>query len=237
MNETISAFESNYELLCQIYFSILSSDFQFDFDGVWFKEIYEKYPRILDLLFDEHDDKLIHLMHNETRRLNKLFEINDYENVFDNIIEKFIQAQKEYLVFYNGDMLSNKYLAIQYSDRPDKWIKHFISTFYNDNLKMQLVFACISYLQYNQRTEYIKVFILKNKSFEAFEKLPLFPLLMSWSGSEVPLIQAKIDFLNSLLPLLSGLDYLEHKNYIAKQIENLKKRMKEVEINEIIRGY
>lgn len=239
-DETISAFVGNFEILSQIYIFLLSCDSQFDYDGSCLKEIYEHYPSILDLLFDLYYYKKDYLTDNDTIRLGKLFEFNDYENVIDYIIEKLFKAQKEFY-FWEGKsifgMLINKNLSSQYTNRPDNWIKHFISKYYNDKNQMPRIFNGISYLRYDQRTEYFKTFLSNNKSFEAFEKLPLFPSLMSWSGSEVPLIQEKIDFLNSLLPLLSGLDYLEHKNYIAKQIEDLKKRMKEVEINEIIRGY
>jgi hypothetical protein len=57
-----------------------------------------------------------------------------------------------------------------------------------------------------------------------------------WSGSEVPLIQKQIDYLNHLLPLLNGLDYLNHRKYIEDEIENKKKYMDKVEIDEILRG-
>ena len=59
---------------------------------------------------------------------------------------------------------------------------------------------------------------------------------MMWSGSEVPLIQKRIDYLNRLLPLLNGLDFLNHKKYIEDEIENKKEYMNNVEINEILRG-
>ena len=59
---------------------------------------------------------------------------------------------------------------------------------------------------------------------------------MSWFGSEVPLIQKRIDFLNRILPLLNGLEYLNHKKYIEDIISDTKRYMDNVEINEILRG-
>jgi hypothetical protein len=38
------------------------------------------------------------------------------------------------------------------------------------------------------------------------------------------------------LPLLNGLDYLNHRKYIEDEIENKKKYMDKTEIDEILRG-
>lgn len=59
---------------------------------------------------------------------------------------------------------------------------------------------------------------------------------MSWSGSEVPIIQKRINYLKRLLPLLNGLDFLNHKKYIEDEIADCKKRMDYVEIEEILTG-
>lgn len=87
-----------------------------------------------------------------------------------------------------------------------------------------------------KRKEYLQLFLSRNKDFEVFKGLLLFSRVTSWSGSEVPIIKNKIEFLNSLLSMLSGLEYLEHKQCIEDRISKLKKYMEETEIDEIIRG-
>ena len=87
-----------------------------------------------------------------------------------------------------------------------------------------------------KRIEYIKLFLSCNKDLELFKTWQLFSCSMMWSGSQVPLIQKQIDYLNHLLPLLNGLDYLNHRKYIEDEIENKKKYMDKIEIDEILRG-
>lgn len=47
--------------------------------------------------------------------------------------------------------------------------------------------------------------------------------MRSWSGSEVPLIEKDIEFLQKLVDELSGIDYLEHKQYLKEWISDKKK--------------
>ena len=51
------------------------------------------------------------------------------------------------------------------------------------------------------------------------------------------MIHNKIEFLNKLSQEIHGIDYLEHKQYIGKMINDLNSYAKDVEIREILRGY
>ena len=73
-----------------------------------------------------------------------------------------------------------------------------------------------------------------NKNCDDFKKLYLFPLSESWSGSQIPLINNKIDLLQSLNKQISGLDYLEHKAYIEERIKGLEEYRDKVEIREYL---
>ena len=56
----------------------------------------------------------------------------------------------------------------------------------------------------------------------------------SWSGSEIPLVIEKIDFLNSLKSNLKGLDYIDHRKYIEDYRMNIEKYKLEVELKEYL---
>ena len=45
-----------------------------------------------------------------------------------------------------------------------------------------------------------------------------------------------IDFLDSLLPLFHGIQYIEHKNYIIAKMNQIKGSIKSEEISNIIHG-
>lgn len=52
---------------------------------------------------------------------------------------------------------------------------------------------------------------------------------VSWSGSEIPLIMDKIEFLQSLKEKLKGNVCIEHKNYIEEYRRNLGEYKRKVE--------
>ena len=58
-----------------------------------------------------------------------------------------------------------------------------------------------------------------NTSFEVFEKLMLTSGDISGSGSLVPAIQASVEHLESLLPLVNSVDFLKHKQHIEQIIQ------------------
>ncbi len=62
----------------------------------------------------------------------------------------------------------------------------------------------------------------------------MFPMSASWSGSEIPLILDKINFLRSLKDHLKGVDYIEHRNYLEEMCRSLEKYKKNVELREYI---
>ena len=102
---------------------------------------------------------------------------------------------------------------------------------------MHSIFNVICNTFSNQKKEFILEFLKYNKSIDDFKKIPFFSSFSSWSGSEVPLIDKKIDFLNDLNNSISGLDYLEHKDYINSEIEVYKKYKIDIKVREYLEDY
>ena len=74
----------------------------------------------------------------------------------------------------------------------------FIEKHHSDSVYMRSLFDSIAKMTDEQRIAYIKLYLEYEKSIENFKHLPLFSSFSSWSGSEVPLIHNKIEFLNKL---------------------------------------
>ena len=55
-----------------------------------------------------------------------------------------------------------------------------------------------------------------------------------WSGSEIPRINKKIDFLNNLNIAIRGIEYLEHKSYLNDRIDYYENYKEQVELREYI---
>ncbi len=84
------------------------------------------------------------------------------------------------------------------------------------------------------KLEYILEFLKVNKKLEDFKKIDLFPSFCSWSGSEIPLIIEKIDFLKLLKDNLKGIDYIDHRKYIEEYRMDLEKYKEKIELREYI---
>ena len=89
----------------------------------------------------------------------------------------------------------------------------------------------------NKKKEYILEYLKLNKSIDDFKRIPLFSGFSSRNGSEVPLIDKKIKFLNDLNDSIIGLDYIEHKDYINSRIELLKKYKIDIKVKEYLEDY
>lgn len=110
-------------------------------------------------------------------------------------------------------------------DRQDKLLKRLIENRHQDIEFMQFVFNVITQLSYERRCSFIDLFIENNKKFEDFEKLPIEPNFWSWEGSAVPMYQGRIEYFESLLPLLNTVDFLQHKQYIERKIQCLREKI------------
>ena len=84
------------------------------------------------------------------------------------------------------------------------------------------------------KLDFVLEFIKHNKRIDDFVEIQLFPMSASWSGSEVPLIIDKIDFLKALEERLKGIDYIEHRKHIDELIRNLETHKENVELREYV---
>lgn len=76
-------------------------------------------------------------------------------------------------------------------------------------------------------------------SSEELKKVPVYISSFgeSWSGSEIPLIQGKIDFVNKAIDGLPGIAFIKHREVLESKVASLKKRMRDVEVEEFLRPF
>ncbi len=84
------------------------------------------------------------------------------------------------------------------------------------------------------KLDFILEYLKDNKKIADFKKIYLFPMIDSWSGSEIPLIIDKIQFVQLLKEQLKGVDYIDHRRYLGELCRNLEKRKEKVELSEYI---
>lgn len=235
VSDVLELFSTKMDLLEQIYLFELSYERYFDYHGLYFKILFENNKAFLDnylftIIKQKHRDFRDHSDH-----ITKLFETDEFCTSFEHIADviKEIIDYPHYELTEFFDVIN----AYKDKEKVNAFLCNFIKKYYSNDIYMRSLFDSISKMTDAQRITYIKLYLECDKSVENFKGLPLFSSFCSWSGSEVPLIHNKIEFLNKLSQEIHGIDYLEHKQYIGKMINDLNSYAKDVEIREILRGY
>ena len=82
--------------------------------------------------------------------------------------------------------------------------------------------------------------ILKlNNNYEMFEKIQLESYNWSWSGSEIPIIESRIDYFKELLEGIQklGSNYIKHCMFVNKKIKSLEIYKKNTIRDEFLREW
>ena len=151
--------------------------------------------------------------------------MNGYSFMIDIAFEKLVNVKYWY---YSQENIVSIFGKTQEETtiirtRKEKWIQMYIQENCFDTNRMKNIFEIIVVVAPNKKLDYINMLLKINREFSMFESVPLFPSTRSWSGSEVPIIERKIEFLQELTKTLNELDYLEHRNYLKNRIRQLEK--------------
>lgn len=92
-------------------------------------------------------------------------------------------------------------------------------------------------LSCERRRKAVEKFLSLNADPDAFERLPLEPSYCGGSGSMIPYMQERIEYLRSLLPLVSGIKYLKQKQRIESEIGCWKERIHSEEVRELLESW
>lgn len=231
--DLISKFSNHLELLTSIYFEMIT-DNGFDYSGEYLAAIYQAYPPILNKYLSYYKNNRQTLSNEMLERLSALFSLDNYIETFDMIMDMLLEIP--FISMTISSVFSACYNPKEavFTEKIVSWLKHYIDLYSTDAKKMNLLFEMNAHIESNSRIEVIKYFLSNNMNFDFFKKLHLFPSLCSWSGSELPLIQRKIDFLTDLECQLTDISFMQHKGYISENIESLKEYKEKVEIEEMI---
>ena len=234
----VERFKGDLELLEDIYIESIAYSRHDDYDGSFLKEIYQASPSILNKYISRILCETQKLHFNEQRDRNLVFfDVDNANEIFDRFVDELIKTA-EYAVYVVPDFIKSIITPKQNDDmlqkKQDQWIRHFITAHSNDVNKMKYIFHAIASLQVERKVAYVKLFLDYNDGYDAFESLPLFPLLFRWSNSAVPYLNARIKYLEQLLPIFVGLKFVKHKKLVEQQIEGLKEEIRQEEIHDIL---
>ncbi len=236
----VQNFNSDLGLLEEIYFAMLKYDRNFDYDGSYLRNIYLATPSVLDEYIDFLKNDSNHISIDGCQERNRcFFELDNFAEIYNKIINQLIdKIQYPQITFPH--FLKSILLPVEKSnhllEKQDFWIKEYIQLYASNCTKMFCLFNAISELSIHRKKGYISIFLENNSSFEDFKNIPLIPTSWGGSGSLIPIYERWIEFLESLLPELIGLQWIEHKNYVQREIRHVKEIIVQEQIEEILRG-
>lgn len=162
--------------------------------------------------------------HDDDRDYASLWSRADYFAVMSNLIRTIAERHRDqgflggyFLVFFKVPSVGAESLR----QRQDEFLSQFIAENAPDDALMEAVFSAVSQFDADRRRQHIGTFLTHNTNVGSFERLALEPHSWGGSGSFVPTLQGRIDFLESLLPMLSSGPLLGHRVIIEKHIAAL----------------
>lgn len=91
----------------------------------------------------------------------------------------------------------------------------------------------------NLKVKYIVLLCQEGLSSEELKKVPVIMSSFgeSWSGSEIPLLQGKIDFIDEVIENLPGVAFIRHRMVLEDAIASVKRWMEVAEVREFLRPF
>lgn len=236
----IKKFKDNIVLLEEIYLWLESYNQNSDTDGVFLfaicKEDDDFLKKYIQFVFQNTP---YHKLDDVLCKLRVFFDSDNYVEICDKIFKQLMELSI-YPFSETSDIISRLIIKTEgeevRTEKSIKWIRHFIDENANSKDEMLCLFEAFSQCDTEQRIGHIEAFLNKNDDYDTFKCLPLISFPNSWSGSLVPLYSSWIEFLEKILPFLSGLKFINHKRHIEEIMDNLRKKIIDEQIADIMRG-
>ncbi len=239
----IEKYRSDLPLLEDIYLKSIAYIDHDDYDGSFLILLIdadsEFIGQYLDQLLMQNDNTTLSKYETYINRLYQIWHHPDYLERINTIVSHIYDKVKDdrwkvgYILEHLFTHNSNDIDIITHQD---EWIKQIISLHNTDDDLMYSIFSAISELSSERRKKAIIHFIALNPDPEHFQQLPLEASHWGGWGSMIPEMEKRITFLSSLLPDLSGLKYLQHKQRIENDIQMWRARIEAEEIDELLRS-
>lgn len=224
----IDLFDADLGLLKRAYFEVSATNSRHsDHNGVTFARILDHDPDFVLEYIDWMYSRRGFPQYDDTRDYSVLWMRDDCELVMTRVVERIYEHERdrglldfEYLGTFFG-LAGSRIPNPQVQNRRDRFLKGLIESRHDDSDFMQFVFGIVAQFPPKLRRSFIASFLEYNKVFEAFERLPLESGASSWWGSAVPMLQERMGYFESLLPLLNTVDLLRHKQHVERRIQGI----------------
>ncbi|WP_160680736.1 hypothetical protein [Clostridium sp. C8-1-8] len=155
--------------------------------------------------------------------IDRLWQLDNYDEFIDFAYDVIVKYSSKRNSWYTGRYIEKIFINNDKTndlvkERKLQWIKNYIDINCNETKKIVDIFKMIAECLKFYKKELIIYLLSKNSDIDMFKEITFFPSFMSWSGSEVPIIEEEINFLNELIDSINGLDYIEHRAYLKEKV-------------------
>ena len=233
INLILNLFNNEWELLGDLYL-IAMGDF-FDDYGKLLVEIVKRNQSF----WNDFTQKLRGNMYRVSYEHNvfeKIWAMDNYRELIQTAYENMIASQFGYIKIREGAEIfaDNKKTPMFISQRKKHWIKEYIKNNIENTDNLKTIFDVISSCLAPDRTEYVIELLRNTNDIELFRSIPLSARCESWCGSEMPIIEKKIGFLDELIKNIKGVDFIDHRAYLKEMKNSFERYKQEVLIREYL---
>lgn len=228
--QLVTLFSDRLPLLEDAYLAIDKIEQHADYDGTTFSVLLDTDIGFINkYLEDKFSRKSCLGRFDDNRDYSFIWRREDYLSVMKNISDTLFKYEQEGLCFSYYESFFNKNVHPQTDEnileRQDGFLNSEINSQYNNKHYMQFLFSLISGFESERKLIFYKIFLEKNKDFDDFTNLSFEPMISSWSGSAVPMLQEKIDFYEKIRAICNSVELLKHRQSIEERIQNLRRQI------------
>ncbi len=243
IDKVLSKFAGELPLLEEVYIKGIFYSNQADHDGALLHALITLDPKFLYKYFDTlvsiHKKDRFNRSFDHTQLL-RIWDTECYIKLADAVFDHLCKNRDEIHWLNHSPLhiiLHNEAEHPERIAKQERWIAHIIEQYGSDEMRMYELFYAIGELPDIRRKKSIEKFLAYNSDPNMFELLPLEPLCIGGWGSQIPYMQARIDYLSSLLPSVSGLKYLKQKQRIEHDIEMWRAQIRSEEVRELLESW
>ena len=162
---------------------------------------------------------------------NNIWEMDEYSLYINLIVEEAYKKNINNLLEVFSKSTDDKKTI---NNRKEIWLEKFIIKNSKDIDKIVFIFEIINECFKSRKKYFVLKFLEVNTNVNDFQRIPLHSSFSGWTGSAIPLIDNKINYLTDLLKSINGIKYLEHKAIIDKNIKYLERDKENIKISEYV---
>jgi len=221
----VELFGEEIDLIKQAYFDASEADDHEDFKGEFFNQLLDLDPNFArEWVLQLHERVDRPSRRDDSRDYAFIWRRGDFMRAMEQIVDAVTECEKKRFI-YDPYLLNFFVLQKETPDiddlhkRQDDFLDDVIRRRSDDRRLMGVLFEVISALRPERRTRMFETFVLNNKDYETFSRLPTSSDVGVYWGSAVPRLQKRMEFLESLLPILSTVELLRHRQHIEQLIQ------------------